>query len=121
MSKRSNRRLHRKPRARIPRMVGLTAALIGAIGAATVSLTGQARAEASCAPRADVIEALTKGYTERSVGMGLASDGNMVELFQSKDGASWTIVVTLPNGMSCPAFAGQGWEKLPLKVAGRVS
>lgn len=121
MSKRLDQRLRRETQTRILRKVGLTAALIGAIGAATVSVTASARAESSCAPRAEVIEALTKGYTERSVGMGLASDGNMIEMFQSKDGASWTIVVTLPNGMSCPAFAGQGWEKLPLKVAGRVS
>ncbi len=102
-------------------MVGPTAALIGAIGAATVSLTAPAHAETACAPRADVLEALTKGFAERSVGMGLASNGNMVELFASNDGASWTIVVTLPNGMSCPVLAGESWEKLPLEVAGRVS
>ena len=45
----------------------------------------------------------------------------MVELFVGKDDASWTIVVTLPNGMTCPALDGEGWEKLPIKVAGTVS
>ena len=58
---------------------------------------------------------------EQATGMGLASTGNMVELFAGKGGTSWTIVVTLPNGMSCPVLDGEGWEKLAIKIAGRVS
>ncbi len=121
MSKRLDRRQYRDVQLRFCRMFGLTAALIGAIGAATTSMTAPVQAQTACAPRPDVLKALTKEYAEQSVGMGLASNGNMVELFAGKDGASWTIVVTLPNGMTCPVLDGQGWEKLPIKVAGRVS
>ena len=123
MSKRLDRRQHRETQIRIRRMIGLTAALIGAIAVATISMTVKAEAETQtpCAPRAQVLEALTGNYAEQSVGMGLASNGGMAELFVGKDSASWTIVVTLPNGMSCAILDGEGWEKLPIKVAGRAS
>ena len=117
MSKRLDR-WHRDAKFRICRMFGLTAALIAA---ATTSMTSPVQAETACAPRPDVFKALTKQFAEQSVGIGFASNGNMVELFTGKDGASWTIVITLPNGMTCPVLDGEGWEKLAIKVAGRVS
>ncbi len=121
MSKSLEGRQYRDAQFRIRRMFGLTAALIGVIGVATTSMTLPVQAQAACASRPDVIKALTKEYAEQSVGMGLASDGNVVELFTNKDGASWTIVVTLPNGMACPVLDGKGWEKLAIKVVGRAS
>ena len=121
MSKKLTFKQRRETEDRIGKFLFLTAVLIAAIGISSLSFVSSAKAQTACAPRADVLEALTKGYTEQAKGMGLASNGNIVELFAGKDGASWTIVVTLPNGMSCPVFDGEGWEKLAIKVAGRVS
>lgn len=121
MSKRLDGKKHSDAYFRIRRRFGLTAALIGMVGAAATSMAVPVQAQVACAARADVLKALTKEYAEQSVGMGLASDGNVVELFTGKDGASWTIVVTLPNGMACPVLAGEGWEKLAIKVTGRAS
>ena len=49
---------------------------------------------------------------------GLApTTGTMVEVLTSDKG-SWTILTTLPNGLSCMVAAGKYWENLPKKVAG---
>jgi hypothetical protein len=121
MSKRLDREDCRETQVRIRHRIGLTAALLGAIGTATVSMITPAVAQLACAPRTEVLEGLTKRYAEQSVGMGLASNGNVVELFAGKDGASWTIVITLPRGISCPVFEGESWENLNRRVAGRLS
>ena len=47
----------------------------------------------------------------RPVAMGLVSDGNVLEVATSSSG-SWTIVVTLPTGLSCAVAAGEKWARL---------
>ena len=44
-------------------------------------------------------------FDEKVVGLGLE---NVIELYVSSAG-SWTILVTLTNGMSCIAAAGLNW------------
>ncbi len=72
-----------------------------------------ASAQAACAPHAEITKQLASGYSENPVGIGLASNGAVVEVFSSSDGSSWTIIMTMPNGVSCLVSAGEYWESLP--------
>ena len=42
--------------------------------------------------------------------MGLSTTGDMVEILADGTDGSWTIVMTLPNGLSCLVAAGENWE-----------
>ncbi|WP_298850601.1 hypothetical protein [uncultured Ruegeria sp.] len=64
----------------------------------------------NCAPRKDVLERLTDTYGETRRGLGLARQGAVMELFASNQSGSWTITVTLPNGVTCLVASGQAFE-----------
>ncbi|MEO9781194.1 MAG: hypothetical protein ABJH07_09130 [Sedimentitalea sp.] len=66
----------------------------------------------NCAPRDAVIERLTNSYGETRQSIGLGSQGAVVETFASDDTGSWTITVTMPNGMTCLVASGQSFEEL---------
>lgn len=93
----------------------------GAVVVATVAavalpvLLGTQPAEAGqrktlCMPREKAAAILGKRYKERPVGMGLASNGTVLELYHREDGASWTMIMTRPDGMSCVMATGKSWN-----------
>lgn len=69
----------------------------------------QAQQQQPCANRADFLKHLSANYKEAPVAMGLTANGGLLEVVASKDG-SWTIIVTMPNGMSCGVASGMSWE-----------
>ena len=79
---------------------------------ASASLAGQPDA-AKCDSRAAVFDFLSAKYTEAPVAMGMAKDGNMIEIFTSGAGATFTIVMTRPDGTACMVAAGKEWETMP--------
>jgi hypothetical protein len=66
----------------------------------------------NCAPRTVVLERLATGYGETRQGIGLGAEGAVIEVFASLDSGSWTITVTMPNGMTCLVASGQSYEAL---------
>ncbi len=70
----------------------------------------------ACTKRADVIGHLANKYSEAPVAIGLANNGGVIEVLSSHTGASWTIIITMPNGTACMVAAGENWELVP-KVA----
>ena len=62
-----------------------------------------------CAKRADCLNHRSDNYKEAPVAMGLTANGGLLEVVASEDG-SWTIIVTMPNGMSCGVASGMSWE-----------
>ena len=68
--------------------------------------------EQACGKRDSLLGTLAQSYQEKPTALGLSQDGSLVELLTSADGATWTILVTLPNGTSCIATAGQDWQPL---------
>ena len=70
------------------------------------------------APREYVVERLEAEYQEVREALGVTNTGAVVELFTSKDGETWTIIVTLPNGMSRMVAAGEAWTPQPVPVKG---
>jgi hypothetical protein len=62
-----------------------------------------------CQPRDLLLTWLQKNYGEVPSGLGVAN-GSLIELLSSPDGASWTIIQTTPNGISCLIVDGEGWR-----------
>ena len=50
--------------------------------------------------------------------MGLTSTGSMLEVLTSPAGGSWTVIMTMPNGVSCLVAAGENWESVKPLVVG---
>jgi len=88
-----------------------------ALVVSTVSLMlwGQSAAaqQPACTERMEVLKHLSAEYSESPVAMGVANNGGVIEILSSKKGKSWTIILTMPNGMTCMIAAGENWESLP--------
>lgn len=65
-----------------------------------------------CGPRAMILEQLTAKYGETRHGIGLAANTQIMEIFANAESGSWTITVTLPDGMTCLAASGQNFETI---------
>src|SRR3546814_11742324 len=63
-----------------------------------------------CGEHKDVKQLLLQKYNESPVGLGITSQGGLVEVPTASDGATWSIIVTMPDGLSCLIAAGEGWR-----------
>lgn len=71
-----------------------------------------AQAANQCGKRDTVVTQLTEKYGETRRGMGVANNNSVMEMFASDTSGSWTITVTMPNGMMCLVASGQGYEAM---------
>jgi hypothetical protein len=71
-----------------------------------------ALAAPACGQRADVLAQLAQRFEEAPIAVGLADSGALVEVLISDRGATWTIIVSQPNGTSCLVAAGEAWQEL---------
>ena len=76
-----------------------------------------AAAQTICGKRGELLGKLNGTYTETPSAMGLSNNGGVVEILTSPKGDTWTIIITMPNGMSCLVAAGENWEEMPLKAS----
>ena len=82
---------------------GMAVALLGAP-------LGASAQQASCAKRDMIVERLATKYGESRQSAGLNQNNGMVEVFASDETGTWTILVTMPNGISCLMAAGKAWQ-----------
>src|SRR5687768_10222694 len=96
-------------------MVRIAYALAAAamIVAASAPAQAQAQPAPACVKRVDLIKHLSNKYHEAPAAVGLADNGSLLEVFASKSGETWTVTVTMPNGISCMVATGQNWQDLP--------
>ncbi|MSO70858.1 MAG: hypothetical protein EXQ88_02400 [Alphaproteobacteria bacterium] len=66
-----------------------------------------------CVDRDMLLRQLHSKFDETPIAVGLTSAGGVMELLISKQGRTWTLIVTRPSGLSCLFTAGEGWEPLP--------
>lgn len=92
-------------------------AALAAAGMLVSPFQGPVRAEPQCSPRQVVVDYLLAEFQERPVGAGIANNGGVVEVLTNPDGRSWTVLITMPDGLSCLMAAGHDWQALPLVVA----
>lgn len=67
----------------------------------------------TCAARATIVSHLFTKYGETPIGVGLAANGGLIEVLSRPDGASWTIIISMPNGVSCLLATGESWSDIP--------
>ncbi|WP_442920375.1 hypothetical protein [Marinovum sp. 1_MG-2023] len=86
-----------------------------------LEVQGQRPVGQNCAPRPKVIARLAEKYGETRQSIGLGSQNAVVEVFASQETGSWTIIVTMANGVTCLLASGQAFETLAetLPVAGK--
>jgi hypothetical protein len=88
-----------------PAFAALVFALLAATGAEAQSLR-------HCAERDTVLARLAETYGESRRSVGLGANNRVMELFASTETGTWTITVTLPNGLTCLVASGQAYEAL---------
>lgn len=71
-----------------------------------------AQAQNQCDKRAAILEMLSTRYSEKTQSLGVTNKGGLIEVLTSKDGSTWTIIVTTPLGVSCLVAAGEGWRSI---------
>ena len=76
---------------------------------ATVAFGQSAR---NCGPRDNVLSTLGDRYGETRQSIGLGASGQVMEVFASLETGTWTITLTLPNGVTCLMASGQSFEAL---------
>jgi hypothetical protein len=64
----------------------------------------------NCGPRDHVLTTLADRYGETRQSIGLGGNNQVVEVFASLETGTWSITVTLPNGMTCLVASGQSYE-----------
>ena len=68
-----------------------------------------AGAASNCGIHQDVVKLLGARYAESPSALGLGTSGAMVEVFSTKDGSTWTILATQPDGTTCIVTSGEQW------------
>ncbi|HYF35729.1 MAG TPA: hypothetical protein VD994_10595 [Prosthecobacter sp.] len=69
-----------------------------------------------CGPRAQIVAHLSQEFKEAQVARGLIDNGGLAEVWATQDGATFTLLVTLPNGLSCFIATGSGWQPVEHKL-----
>ena len=82
---------------------------------AALLIPTSARGQA-CASRAEVIERLAGKFREAPIAIAMMQTGNVVEVWASVEGNTWTIVTTNVHGTSCQVAAGTGWQSIPFNI-----
>ena len=66
----------------------------------------------NCGQRDAVIERLASAYGETRQSIGLGGNNRVMEVFASTETGTWTITITLPDGMMCMVASGQSFENI---------
>lgn len=102
-----------------PQMSRILQALSLGLGGLCLA-TQIAQANPQCAPRDQVIDGLAQTYGETRRSLGIAANNAVMEMFAATDTGTWTLIVTMPDGMTCLVASGIGYEALtdPLPARG---
>ncbi|MBE3636690.1 hypothetical protein [Mangrovicoccus algicola] len=92
--------------------ISLTSLCLAAIVAGMAPARAADQPARNCADRGDVLKRLSGNYGETRQSVGLGANNSLVEVFASDKTGTWTITVTMPDGMTCLIASGQAYEKL---------
>lgn len=76
-----------------------------------------AQAQNVCAERQALVSQLEQAYEEAPIAQALTSDGKMVEVLAAKDGTTWTLLMTRPDGVTCALAEGEFWQTVEHQLA----
>jgi hypothetical protein len=69
-----------------------------------------ATAQSRCGPREALLEVAFQQYQERQVALALATGGSVLEILATRNGETFTMLLTAPNGISCVLATGENWQ-----------
>lgn len=105
---------HRYPSLGTPRRLAAriagTAFVAASLAVATAASAPAQTGQTACLAHDKLTEMLDGRYKEKPVALGLEASGRLFEVFAAKDGATWTMVVTTPEGASCVIAVGEQWH-----------
>lgn len=103
-------------------MFGAKHVLAGlALSVVAGSSTYAASTTEACTDRDTAVSHLASKYSEKTIALGLASNGGVIELLTNDAGSTWSIIVTTPDGLSCMVATGEHWEPIqPIKAGSRI-
>lgn len=81
--------------------------------ASIAGVASPAVAQSVCATRDVLVTSLRQDYSEAPAAVGMSDNGAVLEVLSAKDGSTWTILMTTPDGVSCVVATGEAWEPLP--------
>lgn len=90
-------------------------------GAQTAGPRAQPVQGAACAPRSEMIAALTQRFGEVQRGAGLVDAAQLIEIWSAPGSGSWTVLVTRVDGRSCILASGRHWRDAPKPPVGEPS
>ena len=64
-----------------------------------------------CAKRDKLVGEIAKSHGETRQSIGLQRNSSVIETFANLDTGSWTIIVSLPTGISCLVAAGEAYTQ----------
>ncbi len=94
--------------------VALALLAVGALPLGSEPASAQG-APAICRARDGLLSQLAQKYVEVPVAIGVTggvAGGALIELLTTKDGTTWTLILTSPKGVSCLIASGEGWRPL---------
>lgn len=100
------------------RIAVLTIAAFCTLAVVLMSSLVQAQ-QAPCLPLAEFLRILSEEYGETPERRGYVSPALAVMVTANREAGTWTILRVTPDGTACGVFAGQAWEAIEPKPAGR--
>jgi hypothetical protein len=58
----------------------------------------------------EFVEQVAREFRETLAGFGILSDKRVIAVFASPRGATFTLVFTTPEGLTCPIGSGKNWR-----------
>lgn len=92
-------------------------ALALAAGAMHASALAAPAAAPPCGLRSEIVTQLTQEHDEQQVAIGLSQQGQVLELWAGPNGG-WTLLASLPTGISCIMALGERLEFKPFPLPG---
>lgn len=101
-----------------PRIVlAFLAACLLAPAAASAAAPAVVGVPVPCHDYREIRRQLAERYGEAPVSFGVRSNGELLQVFASPKGGTWTVVSTSPRGLACILAAGKGWGGSATKPA----
>ena len=69
-----------------------------------------------CMKHSDFVAKVAREFQETLVGYGILSDQRILGVFASPRGATFTVVFTTPERLTCPIGAGKNWRNVSLPL-----
>ena len=83
-------------------------------------VSSPAAGQQNCGKRSTIVERLESQYEEHRAAFALTASGWFMEIFATRDGKTWTLLVTNPAGRACITGSGSEWQLDQPKPEGEV-